>query len=61
MSSKVKKDKKSSTSKQPVSVKTPSANVKGTKPLGNPKGTAKARRRLSYPATEKKAVQEGKQ
>ncbi|XP_014505714.1 protein IQ-DOMAIN 1 isoform X1 [Vigna radiata var. radiata] len=61
MSSKVKKDKKSSTSKQPVSVKTPSANDKGTKPLGNPKGTAKARRRLSYPATEKKTVQEGKQ
>jgi len=61
-SSKVKKDKKSSTtSKQPVSVKTPSASAKGTKPLGNPKGTAKTRRRLSYPATEKKTVQEGKQ
>jgi len=61
MSSKVKKVKKSSTSKQPVSVKTPSSNAKGTKPLGNPKGTVKARRRLSYPATEKKTVEEEKQ
>ncbi|KAG4959843.1 hypothetical protein JHK87_036476 [Glycine soja] len=60
---KVKKDRNSPTSKKPVSVKTPSANAKGTKPLSNAKGTTKARRRLSYPAaTEKKAVPaEGKQ
>ncbi|TKY59184.1 IQ-DOMAIN 1 [Spatholobus suberectus] len=59
--SKVDKDKKSSTSKQPVSVKPPSANAKGTNPLGNAKGTTKARRRLSYPTTDKTAVHEGKQ
>ncbi|KAH1217215.1 Protein IQ-DOMAIN 1 [Glycine max] len=60
---KVQKDRNSPTSKKPVSVKTPSANAKGTKPLSNAKGTTKARRRLSYPAaTEKKAVPaEGKQ
>ncbi|KAK7400650.1 hypothetical protein VNO78_11889 [Psophocarpus tetragonolobus] len=59
---KVKKDKNSSISKQPVSVKPPSSNDKGTKnPLGNAKGTTKARRRLTYPATEKAAVPDGKQ
>ncbi|KAG5143627.1 hypothetical protein AAZX31_07G188100 [Glycine max] len=52
---KVKKDKNSSTSKKPISVKTPSANAKGTKSLGNAKGTTKARRRLSYPAATEKS------
>ena len=51
----VKKDKNSSTSKKPISVKTPSANAKGTKSLGNAKGTTKARRRLSYPAATEKS------
>ncbi|KAK7362748.1 hypothetical protein VNO77_04869 [Canavalia gladiata] len=60
-SSKVQKDKNSSTPKEPVSVKPPSPNAKGTNPLGNAKGTTKARRRLSSPATEKSVVHEGKQ
>ncbi|KAK7319782.1 hypothetical protein RJT34_04507 [Clitoria ternatea] len=52
-STKVQKDKNSSTSKEPGSAKPSSANAKGTKPLGKAKGTTKARR-LSYPATQKK-------
>ncbi|RDY06750.1 Protein IQ-DOMAIN 1 [Mucuna pruriens] len=60
--SKVEKNKNSSRSKKPVSVKPPSANAKGTNPLGDAKkGTTKARRRLSYPTTEKNKVHEGKQ
>ncbi|KAK7246398.1 hypothetical protein RIF29_41266 [Crotalaria pallida] len=54
--SKVRKDKSTTTPKTPVAVKTPT-NAKGTPPLDNAKGTAKARR-LSYPATEKTATQE---
>ncbi|MED6145588.1 hypothetical protein PIB30_026580 [Stylosanthes scabra] len=47
-----KKDKKTSTPKTPVSAKLSSTNSKGTPPLANAKGSAKARR-LSYPTTEK--------
>ncbi|XP_061363461.1 protein IQ-DOMAIN 9 [Gastrolobium bilobum] len=57
---KVQKDKNPSTPKEPVSVKHASANAKGCHPLGNAKGTTKARR-LSYPATDKTLVHEGKQ
>ncbi|KAK7302895.1 hypothetical protein RJT34_13792 [Clitoria ternatea] len=56
-SSKVQKDKNSSTPKTPISVKSSSANTKGTPPLANAKGTSKAKR-LSYPPTEKTVVQE---
>ncbi|KAK7306583.1 hypothetical protein VNO77_44532 [Canavalia gladiata] len=56
-SSKVHKDKStSSTPQTPVSVKPPSPNAKGTPPLANAKGTSKARR-LSYPTTEKTVVE----
>ncbi|KAL1289112.1 hypothetical protein HN51_057905 [Arachis hypogaea] len=47
-----KKDKKTSTPKTPVLAKPASTNPKGTPPLANAKGSAKARR-LSYPTTEK--------
>ncbi|RDX64340.1 Protein IQ-DOMAIN 1 [Mucuna pruriens] len=59
-SSKVQKDKNTSTPKTPVSAKPPSPNAKGTPPLANAKGSSKARR-LSYPPTEKNVVQEGVQ
>lgn len=55
-SSKVQKDKSSSTPNTPVPAKPPT-NAKGTPPLGNAKGTTRARR-LSYPATEKTVVHE---
>nr|SBO16017.1 PREDICTED: protein IQ-DOMAIN 1 [Lupinus angustifolius] len=58
-SSKVQKDKSTSKPQTPAAVKTPT-NAKGTSPLGNAKGTTKARR-LSYPTTEKTVVHEGVQ